>query len=61
MKPEHASKKLLVTWIAPYGAPELLVVDQGAEFEGAFIGMCEEYGIDTRVVGARAPWQQGAA
>ncbi len=37
-------KKLLAIWFAPYGAPEMLVVDQCEEFEGAFIGMSEEYG-----------------
>ena len=35
--PEHAAKKLLALGFAPYGAPELLIVDQGGEFEGAFI------------------------
>ncbi len=60
-KPEQVSKKLLATRFAPCGAPELRVVDQGGEFEGAFIGVCEEYGIDTRVVGAHAPWQHGFA
>ncbi len=53
-KSDHVAKKLLATWFAPYGAPELLVVDQDGEF-----AMCEEYGIDTRVVGAHAPWQHG--
>ena len=56
-----AAKKLLALWFAPYGAPELLVVDQGGEFEGAFIGLCAEYSIDTRVAGAHAPWQHGLA
>ena len=59
--PVHVVKKLLAIWFAPYGAPEMLVVDPGGEFEGAFIGMCAEYGIDTRVVGAHAAWQHGFA
>ena len=59
--PEHAANKLLALWFAPYGALELLIVDQGGEFEGAFVAMCEEYSIDTRVAGAHAPWQHGLA
>ena len=47
--------------VCPLGAPELLIVDQGGEFEGAFIAMCKEYSIDTRVAGAHAPWQHGLA
>ena len=53
--PEHVAKKLLALWFAPYGAPELLVVDHGGELEGAFIAMCEECAIDARVAGAHAP------
>ena len=59
--PAHAAKKLLALWFAPYGAPELLIVDQGGEFEGAFIAMCVAYSIDARVAGAHAPWQHGLA
>jgi hypothetical protein len=59
--PVNVVRKLLALWFAPYGAPEMLVLDQGGEFEGAFIGMREEYGIDTRVVGAHAAWQHGFA
>jgi len=44
-----------------YGVPEVFVVDQGGEFEAEVIAMCEEYQIDTRVVGAHAPWQHGFA
>ena len=54
-KSDHVTKKLVATWFAPYGAPEAPVVDQGGELEGVFIAMFEEYGIDTRVVGAHAP------
>jgi hypothetical protein len=60
-RPEHVVKKLLALWFAPYGVPEIVIVDQGGEFEGAFIAMCEEYAIDTRAVGAHAPWQHGFA
>ena len=36
-------------------------MDQGGEFEAEFVAMCEEHGIDSRVVGAHAPWQHGFA
>ena len=39
----------------------MFVVDQGGEFEAEFVAMCEEHGIDSRVVGAHAPWQHGFA
>ena len=39
----------------------MIVCDQGGEFESAFIEMCEELGIDTKVVGSNAAWQHGFA
>jgi len=60
-KPEHVARKVVEVWIMHYGTPEVFVVDQGGEFEAAFIEMCEEHGIDTRVIGAHAPWQHGFA
>ena len=60
--PEYVAKKLLALWLAPYGAPELLIEDQGGEFEKVpFIAMCEEYLIGTSVAGAHAPWHHGLA
>ncbi len=59
--PEHVAKKLLAMWLALYGASELPVADHGDEFEGAFIGTCEEHGVDVRVVGARALCKHGFA
>ena len=44
-------------WIAHYGVPELVACDQGGEFMGEFINMCESLGIDTKVTGAHAGWQ----
>ena len=60
-RPEHVSQKALEAWIVHYGAPEMFVVDQGGEFQAAFIQLCEEHGIDSRVVGSHAPWQHGLA
>ena len=60
-RPEHVSQKVLEAWIVHYGAPEMFVVDQGGEFQAAFVQLCEEHGIDSRVVGSHAPWQHGLA
>ena len=51
----------MAVWIAHYGAPELTVCDQGRESAGAFLEMCEEVVIDTKVVGSHATWQHGFA
>ena len=42
-----------------YGVPENLVLDQGGEFQAEFIAMMEEYGMDSKIVGAHAAWQHG--
>jgi len=57
--PRHVVEQILQVWIKHYGVPELFIIDQGGEFEGEFIAMCEEYGIDTRLTGAQAGWQHG--
>ena len=57
----HVVKRFMEVWIAHYGVPELIVCDQGGEFEAAFREMCEEFGIDTKVVGSHAAWQHGFA
>ena len=46
-------------WMRIFGAPEMAVADQGREFIGEFSAKCNENGIITRVIGARAPWQNG--
>ncbi|CAK9096660.1 Retrovirus-related Pol polyprotein from transposon RE1 (Retro element 1) (AtRE1) [Includes: Protease RE1 [Durusdinium trenchii] len=46
-------------WMRIFGAPEMVVADQGREFIGEFSTRCNENGIITRVIGARAPWQNG--
>ena len=35
------------------------LLDQGGEFQGYLIKLMEEFGIDSRVVGANAAWQHG--
>ena len=46
-------------WIAHYGVPNEVVVDQGGEFMSYLNDLFEQHGIDSRAVGAQAPWQHG--
>ena len=54
---DHVARIVFVTWIAHYGVPEKVVCDQGGEFMKDFIDMCESLGIDCKVAGAHAGWQ----
>ena len=60
-QPEHVVRRFMDVWVMHYGVPEVIVQDQGGEFEAEFIAMCEEYHIDTKVSGAHAHWQHGFA
>ena len=40
------------------GVLEVVVVDQGGEFESTFAQEFEDYGIDARITGSLAGWQQ---
>ena len=44
-----------------YGVPDEIVVDQGGEFKSYFNNLCEQMGIETRIVGAGTAWQHGVA
>ena len=48
-------------WVAHYGTPDLLICDLGGEFQSEWYDTCEEYGIDSRMAGSHAPWQNGFA
>ena len=56
---KHAIEQFFECWLSHYGAPELLLVDQGSEFQREFQETLEHYQIDTKVAGAHAPWQHG--
>ncbi|CAK9081299.1 unnamed protein product [Durusdinium trenchii] len=56
---DYVASKFLRKWIQPYGSPELIVHDQGGEFEGAFVGLLEQFSISSKVTGAHAGWQLG--
>ena len=47
------------SWLRTFGMPEMIVMDQGREFTGAFAQRAAEYGGLIRTIGARAPWQNG--
>ena len=43
---------------APHYCVPDIVVDQGVEFEFTLSQECEEFGIDVRITGSHAGWQQ---
>ena len=51
---DYVASKFLRKWIQPYGSPELIVHDQGGEFEGAFVGLLEQFSVSSKVTGAHA-------
>eukprot|EP00959_Pyramimonas_sp_CCMP1952_P295776 6186623-Pyramimonas_sp.AAC.1 len=46
-------------WLRPFGAPEMLMTDGGAEFEAVFSRGCERAGILHHVIPANSPHQNG--
>ncbi len=59
--PKHVSEKFLETWITHYGCPRTVIVDQGGEFQSYFTQMLEDLGLESKVSGAHAPWQNALA
>eukprot|EP00435_Cladocopium_sp_Y103_P001618 s5475_g1.t1 len=58
-KAEHVWGKFMKSWGRTFGIPEMVVVDQGREFLGAFSSRINEAGAVVKTIGARAPHQQG--
>ena len=46
-------------WNRIFGMPRIIVADQGREFIGEFARKAGEHGALLRLIGARAPWQNG--
>ena len=46
-------------WVSVFGAPEVIVVDPGLEFQGYFADACGHRGIAIFPTDARSPWQNG--
>ena len=59
MSSDHVWRKFHQCWVRIFGMPELMVMDQGREFVGSFSKIAAEHGALVKVIGARAPWQQG--
>ena len=60
-EPAHVSKKLLSHWIAVFGVPKEITLDQGGEWEAEFLLAMEQNAIATRFTGSHAAWQLGHA
>ena len=57
---EVSAKKLVETWIARYGVPEVIITDQGRQFESVlFTRMCSILGVDKRRSTAYHPQTNG--
>ncbi|CAE7293140.1 unnamed protein product, partial [Symbiodinium sp. KB8] len=59
--PDHVAKKFLNGWIAQYGVPKNITMDQGGEFETEFIALLENHAIHSKVAGSHAEWQNSLA
>ena len=57
----HVARKFQRHWCSLYGCPEDVILDQGGEFDGAFVAWLEAHGIYSKVSGARSAWQHGFA
>ena len=57
----HVARKLARHWCSIHGIPEVIVLDQGGEFDGEFVGWLETHGIHSKTTGAKSPWQHGFA
>ena len=58
---EHVARKMARHWCSLHGIPQAMVLDQGGEFDGMFVGWMESHGIHSKVSGARSAWQHGFA
>ena len=50
--PAHVARKFLNAWIAVFGIPTTVLLDQGGEFETEFIAVLESHSIASRVTGS---------
>ena len=60
-KPSYVARKFVKHWVAPFGRPSRVVMDQGGEFEKEWILMLEQYGIFSTTTGSHAGWQHALA
>lgn len=57
---DYVAKKFYRHWIARYGVPEKITLDQGGEFEKTFNLYMEQMSVPTDVTAAHAGWQLAA-
>ena len=57
----HVARKFARHWCSIHGIPDTIVLDQGGEFDGEFVGWLETHGIHSKSTGAKSPWQHGFA
>lgn len=60
-QPAYVAKKFIKHWIAPFGRPVRIAMDQGGEFEREWILMLEQFGIQSKTTGSHAGWQHALA
>ena len=60
-EPEKVARALVDKWLSLFGPPKEIYMDQGGEFETAFVAVLEDHGILSHVTGAYAPWQNAFA
>ena len=60
-EPENVARSLVEKWLSLFGPPREIYMDQGGEFETAFVAVLEDHGILSHVTGAYAPWQNALA
>ena len=57
---ETIIKAIFCIWIAVYGSPEKILIDNGGEFANKdFIEMCDYLGINIKPTAAESPWSNG--
>lgn len=56
---ETVYQTFVKAWVARYGPPTLMVVDQGNEFREPFASKVGEMGIQMHTIDVRSPWQNG--
>ena len=53
-KASYVARKFIKHWIAPFGRPSRIVMDQGGEFEREWMLMLEQFGIHSVTTGSHA-------
>ena len=59
--PSHVAAKFMSMWVALFGPPQSIRLDQGGEWESDFIQLLEGHSIHSGFVGSRSPWSNGYA